>query len=395
MGTLLNRRRYMGGVKGLPYDAEVEWLKSSGTQYIDTLLYGSMDLDYEVIVKPSNAGTQFQNILGDRYSSSSRRYNLMFNNNGLGYAYCGSNNQVQFSGTQNYNNFAIYKKEGLDIFINGAKSGTLSEQEFTTPNTVLLFGMRDNGSMSNPFYGYILSCTLSRNGVLLRDFIPVRVGQTGYMYDKVSGNLFGNLGSGTFEVGNDLQEVEYLESSGTQYIDSGIECTSDLSVDFKVMWPSQVNAAICGGIKNLSSGYFRHHLSPYAQTNNPFYWIQADTADASIKLAQTANTWYNISIDAVNGEAVINDVTKTFTPISTLHTTGRNYGIFARIGGGTMAMQYRASIFAYFKMYRGGVLLRDFIPVRAGQTGYLYDRVSGHLYPNLGTGSFTLGPDKS
>ena len=386
----------MGG-KSLPYDAEVEWLKSSGTQYIDTLIYGTMDLDYEVIVKPSNAGTQFQNILGDRYSSSSRRYNLMFNNNGKGYAYCGSNNQVEISGTQNYNNFAIYKKEGLDIFVNGAKYGTLSEQEFTTPNTVLLFGMRDNGSMSNPFYGYILSCTLSRNGVLLRDFIPVRVGQTGYMYDKVSGNLFGNLGSGTFEVGNDLQEVEYLESSGTQYIDSGIECTSDLSVKFRAKWPSDANASICGGIIQISNGYFRHHCSPYNRTNDkPFYWIQADTDGASIRnITTSANTWYEVEIDATSGTAKINTTNKTFTPISTLQTTGKNYGIFARIGGGSIAMQYRASIFAYFKMYRGGVLLRDFIPVRAGQTGYLYDRVSGHLYPNLGTGSFALGPDKT
>lgn len=37
----------------------------------------------------------------------------------------------------------------------------------------------------------------------------------------------------------------------------------------------------------------------------------------------------------------------------------------------------------------------DLIPVRKGSTGYLYDRVSGRLYGNAGTGSFILGPDKN
>ena len=37
--------------------------------------------------------------------------------------------------------------------------------------------------------------------------------------------------------------------------------------------------------------------------------------------------------------------------------------------------------------------VRDFIPVRVGQTGYLYDRVSGQLFGNLGSGDFILGPD--
>lgn len=31
-------------------------------------------------------------------------------------------------------------------------------------------------------------CSIKCDGVLLRDFIPVRVGQVGYMYDRVSGN---------------------------------------------------------------------------------------------------------------------------------------------------------------------------------------------------------------
>ena len=44
--------------------------------------------------------------------------------------------------------------------------------------------------------------------------------------------------------------------------------------------------------------------------------------------------------------------------------------------------------------YTTGVLSFDGIPVRSGSVGYLYDRVSGNLFGNLGVGAFGVGPDK-
>jgi hypothetical protein len=37
----------------------------------------------------------------------------------------------------------------------------------------------------------------------------------------------------------------------------------------------------------------------------------------------------------------------------------------------------------------------DLIPVRIGNVGYMYDKVSGQLFENQGTGNFILGPDKT
>lgn len=186
-------------------------------------------------------------------------------------------------------------------------------------------------------------------------------------------------------------QIEYLESSGTQYIDSGIECTSDLSVKFKFMVPSNSNSAICGGISTLSSGYFRHHASPF---QNNFYWIQANNkSSSSISTSWSTYTWYEVDIDAVNGTYSINNSSGTFTPISTLRTTGNSFGLFGRIGGGSIALQTRSCRIAYFKLLKNGRLLRDFIPVKSEQVGYLYDKVSGELFGNSGTGSFTLGND--
>jgi hypothetical protein len=52
------------------------------------------------------------------------------------------------------------------------------------------------------------------------------------------------------------------------------------------------------------------------------------------------------------------------------------------------------------KIWVESILVRDFITVRftneLGQSeGAMYDRVSGQLFRNAGTGAFTIGPDKS
>lgn len=48
-------------------------------------------------------------------------------------------------------------------------------------------------------------CSIKTGNNALLDLIPVRVGNVGYMYDNVSGRLFGNAGSGSFILGPDIE----------------------------------------------------------------------------------------------------------------------------------------------------------------------------------------------
>lgn len=184
-------------------------------------------------------------------------------------------------------------------------------------------------------------------------------------------------------------EVEYLESNGTPYIDSGIECTGDLAVEFEGMHLTTANTAVMGAIKQTSQGYFRHHYTPQQGCS---YWIQNNSiGTASVRvLTDTTNQWNKIKIDPVNGTAEVNSDTRSFTPLSAALTTECNYGVFARLG----SFQSKKFRLKYLKLSKGGMLLRDFIPVRVGTTGYLYDKVSGQLFGNVaGSGTFTYGND--
>lgn len=47
----------------------------------------------------------------------------------------------------------------------------------------------------------------------------------------------------------------------------------------------------------------------------------------------------------------------------------------------------------YLKIYCGETLERDFIPVRVGQVGYLYDKVTKRLFGSATNKNYAIGPD--
>lgn len=382
----------------LPYDAQVTYLESTGTQYINTGIYPTSDytFDCKVTTTVDKYNCVYWGVRsGGTYSSNNLQCYL--NSNGT---VTDSSKRIHLYSTKTSN--SSNWDSGIIPVVNtlySLKNMTVVSTMQTMTYPIVLFGFNVMGTINTSSGKCRISSWIAySNGEKVMELIPVRVGQIGYMYDKVSGELFGNAGTGSFILGNDVEpnlpydsQVEYLESNGTQYIDSGIECTSDLSVKFKFMVPSNSNNAFCGGISTLASGYFRHHASPF---ENNFYWIQANNnSNSSISTSWSRNTWYEVDIDAVNGTYSINNSSGTFTPISTLQTTGNSFGLFGRIGGGSIALQTRSCKIGYFKLIKNGVLLRDFIPVKFEQVGYMYDKISKQLFGNSGTGTFSYGSD--
>ena len=54
--------------------------------------------------------------------------------------------------------------------------------------------------------------------------------------------------------------------------------------------------------------------------------------------------------------------------------------------------QQRGNLY-YLKIWEADTLVRDYIPVKKNNIGYLFDKVSGQLFGNAGGGSFVCGPD--
>ncbi len=183
--------------------------------------------------------------------------------------------------------------------------------------------------------------------------------------------------------------IEYLRGTGTQYIDTGIAYRSSLSIEAKLKMESTTfNGEYLFGIKTTlngttyrwavdggSNGYVSPHFGTVTSAAVPF----------------TRNEWHTVRADyryiTVDGVTVDTNAT-VFAPESLI-----NLYLYGRSDDNVAAMMRELDI-SSFKIIDNGKTVRDFIPVRKGNIGYLYDNISGQLFGNAGTGSFVLGPDK-
>lgn len=127
------------------------------------------------------------------------------------------------------------------------------------PYSAYLFGRNLNGEATSLGDGKIYRYRHMQGAKVIRDMIPVRKGDVGYMYDIATGHLFGNRGTGEFSYGLDMipalssaTPIEYIESTGTQYIDTFIDANTPLSVEMKFAYTSLQDNAIVLGALNTS-----------------------------------------------------------------------------------------------------------------------------------------------
>lgn len=173
-------------------------------------------------------------------------------------------------------------------------------------------------------------------------------------------------------------EIEYLRSSGTQYINCGIRLSNNSEMVIKVRALINSTCYLAGG-----KGFY---IAQQWRGSNVFACFRTDT-----RLLSGINGYSSVNTFKLNNTGFYaNDVLKAAIEDSTAFTTTSNAAIFRVNGIGDVS----PSIVYYLKISNEGILVRDLIPVRKGQVGYMYDRVSKQLFGNAGTGDFILGPDK-
>ena len=189
----------------LPYDSEVEWLESTGKQWIDTLVNADSNLSVEITM--ANAGTPFTNVnpCGAILQTPRRRHHLnLHRHDGISYFFGNGDNCIRHSKYFPADaEIFTFKVDAINkTFSLGSFLGTFPNDTFDTGMSYWLFG---RNSTTPPYLGSlrIYSAKMRNGNTLVRNFIPVRVGDVGYMYDRVSWQLFGNSGTGAFVIGQD------------------------------------------------------------------------------------------------------------------------------------------------------------------------------------------------
>ena len=168
-------------------------------------------------------------------------------------------------------------------------------------------------------------------------------------------------------------EVEYVESTGAQYVDTGLTIKEgSIAFSFEAVG-SNTNAAFLGQQVALPRllGWLNSSSSAYVDLGASSARVTFDDAMPDMILAKTALR-ANAGAD--------------YYPI---------YLFTSRTASGERTPRAKARC-RYCQFWDAqGVLVRDYVPVRVGTAGALYDRVTGTVFRSATSTPLVAGPDKN
>lgn len=188
---------------------------------------------------------------------------------------------------------------------------------------------------------------------------------------------------------SDYQEVEYIESHGTEYIDTGYKITND---NFKaivdVQYTSYSSEGYILGVLNNSIPS-RFNIGVY---NSNYYSECGDNASGQSNGVAT-NSRVTQILEKVGNTVTytVNNNSVTITNTGTIQS-GYNLAIFARNRYGTFDYPSHAKLYS-IELYSNGELVKHYVPCyrKLGNVVGMYDTVSNTFYANSGTGTFNKG----
>lgn len=410
----------------------IEYINFTGGQIINSGVVPTRDTTTQVTFKTSTDGTW---LFGSRTSygaTDTYAMHLYTASNSLWYQIASASTPQQsynFSG-----NKVTVKVDKNYMWMNGTQlnSTAFSSSGFTTSSWPLYFGgINENGSGTDrPFTGQIYDIKIWQSTTLVRDFVPVvrNSDRVAGFYDKVENKFYTNSGTGSFGSGaatgvlvEEYQRVEYIENSGTQYINTGYYWTSD-----------NVRAVLSANVTTHNQGeslfgneeyigrdrYFAlipHNSGgtmkifsldrnliefTYPLSTDMILDVSASTkgSDKYVNLAITSNgSTKNYGGKATTGGSVITNPNNLKTGVGEIYLFANHNSGAGAVTGGTpnrVGNQIVGKMKVYsFKMYDNNILVRDFVPVVRSRDGVagMYDMVGHKFYANAGSGSFEAG----
>ena len=198
----------------------------------------------------------------------------------------------------------------------------------------------------------------------------------------------------TEEINKNYEILEYIESSGTQYINSGYIPTNNFKIELDMMWTGSTIGAF-----ETFAGFMHANQIPRAAIHkySSVFMIGGNATTVS-NVAPVKDQRIVLIGDFCsgnqhlykNGVVIVNDTTALDLSANTqqVYIFGRNAS---------------SKNLATMRLYRGKIydntntLVRDFIPARRKSDNVLglYDSIAATFYANSGTGSFSAGPTLS
>lgn len=374
---------------GLPDNVEqLEYIESTGTQYIDTGVFPSNNLKINIKACYTNSNSSYMLGSDNAYNAG---IHIRLDSKYIG-IFGGS---IMNTGVVSQVNVPVtITLQNNKIYVDGQQKGSGTTQDVSkySKSSIYVFCTHRGGEAKYNASMRLYELQMYDGDTLIRDFIPILdENDVAYLYDKVEKKFYYNSGTGTFNYKKkdsqnmQLTKVNYIESTGTQYIDTGVKPSNSTKVDIKFMYNS-LNGFVYGS-RTSSSGSDAHEfiINASGLVFPQFDGQHNEVSSSYNKIGEEYILSNSQSGAYINGNLIKSYNTATFSSKHSMFLFGLNQN-------GTVEYRKFIGRLYYCKIYNGDTLVRDFVPVIDGSNiACLYDKVEKKCYYNVGTGTFSYG----
>lgn len=193
-------------------------------------------------------------------------------------------------------------------------------------------------------------------------------------------------------------QLEYIESTGTQCINTGISPTkSTYGFESKFLLTALTSDWNLMNMGSSSTDRDRFGFGGYIDNfqvgqngDSANYWISIDYPIPSV------GTEYEVSFNAnASNSCLLDGETIVSTLSLTNYSYSSNWHIFCQTYGSGTKTRYMSGRVYWLRIYNGTEVVRNFIPCKRNSDSVIgmYDTVSGAFFSNAGTGTFTAGEE--
>ncbi len=208
--SLLNRRRALLLAKGkvlLPKEyQQVEYLESTGIQYINTNYCANTNTKAEILAETTQNNT-YKYFLGVGSTTANTAFYIGQGSAAPYYVFSnmGNDKKTTYSNLSSYNTKRKVSLSKKGLYVDDILQKDYSNiADFTSSYSLYLFGKQNTAVLSGGVRIYY--CKIWDNDTLVRDFIPCyrKADNKAGLYDLVNGEFYTNQGTGKFILGNEI-----------------------------------------------------------------------------------------------------------------------------------------------------------------------------------------------
>ena len=351
---------------------ELDYIESTGVQAIDTLVIAKditkVVTDFQLVSVVSGTESQVMAVWSDENNCMQ----------------CGSNG-TNFMATSRGTTYSQTSNVLARTIGTSAPVGS--------PNISISIFAQNNTSWLSKTKLY--SCKIYKDTTLVRDFIPAKRVSDGMcgLWDKANYKFYTDINGNNFTASSEKSAIaaigtpiEYIQSSGTQYIDSNFIPKATTRTIMKAEPMSWSAWSAFFGTRNTTSPTASQ---AYIAAIPAATLYRSDYFGSSLT-AETPTVMQITNIDKNKNICSFNNIMITNTSSTANATT--NMFLLALNDVGTAKYFLSAKLYSC-QIYDGNTLVRDFIPIKTTTNIYgLWDTVNKVFYKNAGTGTFTAGP---